>query len=128
MAADQEPADPERLEEFAARARARAREAADRAASARRRAIELAHHGHSEPDDARDAQTSAQRQATRTRDALLHSAEGHDRTARVHDDAADFAQSHGRQDEAEKHRAAADRSRQMAADDRGLLGEGEPKL
>jgi len=58
----------------------------------------------------------------------VHSVEGHERTARVHDDAAEFAQSHGRHDEAEKQRAAADRSRQMAAIDRAALDEVEPTV
>jgi hypothetical protein len=106
------------FEQIGSRARTRAREAAERAAAARERALELTTLHGSEPEDVREAQLSAARQSERAREAMRHSAEGHDRTARVHEDAAALEEGQGHAERAAEHRAAAERARRLAAADR----------
>jgi len=88
MRMDRSGFDDDVLRELASNARTRAREAAGRAESARKRNQELATGRPSTVDHVEGAAEHASRQSDRARDALRHSAESHDRAARVHDEAA----------------------------------------
>jgi hypothetical protein len=100
------------------RAGTRAHEAADRAASARERAHELSLQAHGPPADDAVARDNVVRQSAHARTALLNAAEGHERSARVHDDAAALDDSRGRVEEGAAHREAARWARGLADSDR----------
>jgi hypothetical protein len=121
VSANGERFDEDVLRDLASSARTRAREAAGRAESARKRIQELATGRHSSPDDADVAAQNAIQQSVRARDALRHSAESHERAARVHDEAALVEEARGRPERAAAQRAAAARSREQAQADRDLV-------
>jgi hypothetical protein len=106
-----------RAEERRERAHARAAYAETRAAAARARALELARGDESTFEQVRH---SAKRQAEHASDALLHSAEGHERAAAVFDEAALLHDERGDAAAAAADRERAQRSRSAARADRDI--------